>query len=281
MFKLKNQFSRINLFFISLGLLFLVNHHPVMAIENKKICNLNMKIHNIWIQKKEDIVSHVINKNIDQIFSYLTLDYPCYNSSTNNKNDLCWRIKEPPNNLLFVFFDSGIRSNEDEFYSLEDLNEMGNGAKNMYIFWLTKTLYPQIKTQKDIINKEIFYQLKIKLKNIEIEKLNIELNLFKEIKLQLEKEIDNQTNIYLNTKKNILNLENYINNLEEINKKNQNINLENEKLKQQLNLKYIELQKEKEKFLNQQNNINKLQQELNQKTTTYMGIFNSLYKKIF
>ncbi|WP_323847820.1 MAG: SVM family protein [Phytoplasma sp.] len=294
MVKLKNQFKIFYFYFIIfIGLLFIFNTYQVMALEHENICNQNMQINNIFVEKEEDILPYIIRKNIYQSFSYLTLDYPCYNGD-NSKYDLCWRIKNPPHNLLFVVFDKGERYKNDYIYSLEELKTIGNGAENVYIFWLKKKLDLKMKTKnlKDSINKEIFYQLEIKFKEIEIEKLNLKLNWFKENKIKLEKEIDEQTSFYLNTKNHIFNLENFIKELEEIYK---NIYLQKKELKQKLNSSYLELKEEKEKYLKlenileqnkieslkQQNNINQLTQELNQKTTTCVGIFNSLYKKIF
>ncbi|MEC4559290.1 MAG: SVM family protein ['Conium maculatum' witches'-broom phytoplasma] len=361
MFKLKKQFKNIYLCLITvIGLLFIFNNHQVMALKNENICNRNMKINNIFVEKEEDILSYIIRKNIYQSFSYLTLDYPCYNGD-NNKYDICWCIKNPPHDLLFVAFDKGTRYKNDYIYTLEELKNLGNGAENLYIFWLKKSICN--------INKEIFYQLEIKFKEIEIEKLNIKLNLSKENESKREKEIQqiqreitknennnkaliNQLNVEQNkikelkakiktlkndeiqiqeiikqkdeeivqlkekiqeqseeilkliveikTKTEILKqqieiikqLEGKIVVLEGANSilvtKNKELEFEINKIKNQLtkeeeNYEEIKLVLEQNKIesLNQQNNIKKLQKELNQKTNSYMGIFNSLYKKIF
>ncbi|EMR14809.1 MAG: effector protein [Sweet potato little leaf phytoplasma] len=59
---------------------------------------------------------------------------PCYNSTV---AEFCimWKIKNPPTNLLGVFFDESTRDDEDDKYSLEELKYMANNSVNMFIFW--------------------------------------------------------------------------------------------------------------------------------------------------
>ncbi|MDV3174715.1 MAG: hypothetical protein Q8831_01525, partial ['Bonamia sp.' little leaf phytoplasma] len=150
MVKLKKIIKNINIYLSVALLLFVmnINIHSLIAITNNKDIMYktdNMKIHNIYLEKEEDISNYLINLNCYECFSPLVLDYPCYNGQ-NIKYDLIWTIKNPPftqlgNNeykLMCVFFDKGERDQKDDIYSLEDLQYMSNGASNMYIFWLKK-----------------------------------------------------------------------------------------------------------------------------------------------
>ncbi|MBS2126208.1 hypothetical protein J8J04_00540 ['Fragaria x ananassa' phyllody phytoplasma] len=58
----------------------------------------------------------------DQIYQ----SYVCFNSLLENPL---------PEKLLLIYFDEGTRKNTSNCYSLEALKNLGNGAKNMYIFW--------------------------------------------------------------------------------------------------------------------------------------------------
>ncbi|MDO7983827.1 MAG: effector protein [Pigeon pea little leaf phytoplasma] len=62
---------------------------------------------------------------------------PCYNADL-EEFGMVWKIKNPPKNLLGVFFDQNTREDEDDKYTLEDLKYMANKSPNMYILWKYK-----------------------------------------------------------------------------------------------------------------------------------------------
>ncbi|MGE9276290.1 MAG: SVM family protein [Candidatus Phytoplasma pruni] len=130
MFKLKTNllFFRIVLF-IGLGLFLIVNNQQVMAAPNEEFVS-DMRIVNVTVSNINILKNHEIFK---QYFDF-TLTGPRYNGNI-EEFAIIWKIKNPPRNLLGVFFDNGTRDDEDDKYTLEDLKNMGNGAQNMYIFW--------------------------------------------------------------------------------------------------------------------------------------------------
>ncbi|PQP79728.1 effector protein [Candidatus Phytoplasma phoenicium] len=130
MFKLQNQFKIISIsLFIFLGLLFIFNNNQVIASPNEELVG-NMRIVNVTFSDINRI------KDFQPFLQYFdfTLNGPRYNGNI-EEFAMIWKIKNPPHNLLGVFFDNGTRDDEDDKYTLEDLKQMGNGAKNMYIFW--------------------------------------------------------------------------------------------------------------------------------------------------
>ncbi|WP_349402056.1 SAP05-like protein [Candidatus Phytoplasma solani] len=320
MFKLKKEsiFFKIILF-IGLGLFLITNSHKIMAINVEDIpTKTNMQIHDIFLEKVEDISYYVINNNYFECFTSLTLEYPCYNG-TNTQHELSWMIKPPyywiiqqkPVKLLCVVFDKGIRDKMDDKYTLEDLIQMGNGASNMYIFWLKKplNLNSKINETKNIkdINKQIYNHLEIKFQKKEIGKINNQLNLLQNQKSQLENQLSSN-------KKDLNKLEHEINQKQaEVESKKQQlieqINLSKEEKKQlnseintlktdinqekvnfevQLSLKEEEIDQLKNKLKllkaeleNEKIKYQKIIITLEQKINTYSGILDSLYKKIF
>ncbi|WP_373403170.1 hypothetical protein [Candidatus Phytoplasma solani] len=62
------------------------------------------------------------------------------NQSYNSRDGvgLKWPIKNPPKELLGVYFQGGERDALPEAHTLNQLKKMGNGASNMYIFLLKK-----------------------------------------------------------------------------------------------------------------------------------------------
>ncbi|MDV3198355.1 MAG: effector protein [Vigna little leaf phytoplasma] len=115
--------------FISLLLCLIGNNGRINAVSKEEYIN-NTRIVNITVSNKNIIKNHDFFK---KYFDYTQL-YPCYNASL-EEFAMIWKIKNPPSNLLGVFFDKGERFAEDNQYSLEDLKYMCNGADNMYIFW--------------------------------------------------------------------------------------------------------------------------------------------------
>ncbi|PQP79770.1 hypothetical protein C6B37_01205 [Candidatus Phytoplasma phoenicium] len=265
MFKLnKNHIFFKIILFIGLELFLITNSHKVMAINSENVfTKQNMKIHNIFLEKVEDISYYVINNNYFECFSSLTLEYPCYNG-TNTQHDLSWVIKQPhywmikkqPIKLLCVVFDKGIRDKMDGEYTLEDLKQMANGASNMYVFWLLN-LNSKINEPKNIkdINKKIFYQLDIKFKEKEIGKISHQLNLLQNQITKLTNKIKAEKKYF---KANLQALQ-----LEILNLKNQKDNLENQLKSKQDELKANQTLNEEEKNkLKQQ--IKNIQNDLNQ-----------------
>ncbi|CAM11803.1 Conserved hypothetical protein [Candidatus Phytoplasma australiense] len=331
MFKLQNQLKIISICLLAFLGMLLINNNQVMAmaiVKNEETIskNNNMQIHGFYLEKEEDILNYLINKNCYECFSFLTLEYPCYNGE-NVKYDLNCRIKNPPvvqlgyNNysLMCVIFDKGIRDKKDDFYSLENLEKMSNGASNMYIFWLkqqTFTLNSIIEKQKHIkdINQRIFYRLEIEFQKNKIEKIKHKLNLLQKEKNDLINQIKSEKNYFksqLETKKlEILKIQIQKDNLEnslklkqqelldnqkltEIEKtnlkkeiKNIKINLDNE-IKENLikNKKIEELNTQLNllniKFQNEKTKYQQIKENLEKKHNDYLGIFDFLYKKIF
>ncbi|MDV3198496.1 MAG: hypothetical protein Q8888_02495 [Vigna little leaf phytoplasma] len=150
----------------------------------------NMKVHDIYLEKEVDILHYLIKYNCYECFSFLTLENPCYNGE-NIRYDLIWIIKKPPlkklgnNNyqLMCIIFDKGIRDKKDDFYSLEDLKQMSNGADNMYIFWLKKSfIIEDAEKNRQSIKYMIFSRLEIELQKKKIEEINKKLNLLQKEK---------------------------------------------------------------------------------------------------
>ncbi|MDV3167934.1 MAG: SVM family protein [Candidatus Phytoplasma stylosanthis] len=126
----KNKLHLLPFFLIScLGLLFQMNNNQVMAAPNEEFVG-DMRIVNVTLSNIN------VLKNHEPFLRYFdfTLNYPCYNGNMESFA-MIWKIKNPPRNLLGVFFDNGIRDDEDDKYNLEELKQIGNGAHNMYIFW--------------------------------------------------------------------------------------------------------------------------------------------------
>ncbi|WP_304514483.1 hypothetical protein [Candidatus Phytoplasma bonamiae] len=312
MVKLKKIIKNINIYLSVALLLFVmnINIHSLIAITNNKDIMYktdNMKIHNIYLEKEEDISNYLINLNCYECFSPLVLDYPCYNGQ-NIKYDLIWTIKNPPftqlgNNeykLMCVFFDKGERDQKDDIYSLEDLQYMSNGASNMYIFWLKKlSIRDEVKKNKQNIKQTIFNRLEIEFQKKIIAELKETLNLLQKekkdfkskfLQLQLEKKsLENdlklKTQELLNSQKiteiEITNLKKEIKNIQTKldlkNQENSNQNQKIEELKIKLNLLKIEI----EKIKNEKNQYQYMTQLLEQKQNTYSGIFDLFCKKVF
>ncbi|MDV3157442.1 MAG: hypothetical protein Q8889_01445 [Candidatus Phytoplasma australasiaticum] len=319
MVKLKKIIKTINISLSVVSLLFFmnINIHSLTAFKNNKDMMYetdNMKIHNIYLEKEEDILNYLINFNCYECFSPLVLDYPCYNGQ-NIKYDLIWTIKNPPfkqlgpneYKLMCVFFDKGERDQKDDIYSLEDLQYMGNGASNMYIFWLKKlSIRDEVKKNIQNIKQTIFNRLEIEFQKKIITEINETLNLLQKekkdfkskflvqqseiLQLQLEKKfLENnlklKTQELLNSQKiteiEITNLKKEIKNIQTKldikNQENSNQNQKIEELKMKLNLLKIEIEKTK----NEKNKYQYMIQSLEQKQNTYSGIFDLFYKKVF
>ncbi|AYJ01296.1 effector protein [Candidatus Phytoplasma ziziphi] len=131
MFKLKKHLFLFQIIlFIFLGLLFVIdNNKQVMAAPNEEFVG-NMRIVNVTFSNINII------KNFQPFSQYFdfTLTGPRYNGNI-AEFAMIWKIKNPPHNLLGVFFDNSTRDDEDDKYTLEELKQMGNGAESMYIFW--------------------------------------------------------------------------------------------------------------------------------------------------
>ncbi|MGM1458962.1 MAG: effector protein [Columbia Basin potato purple top phytoplasma] len=112
-----------------MGLFLITSNKQVMSAPNKEFVG-NMKIINVTVSNIGILKNH---ETFKQYFDF-TLTDPRYNGNI-EEFAMIWKIKNPPRNLLGVFFDNGTRDDEDDKYILEELKQMGNGAKNMYIFW--------------------------------------------------------------------------------------------------------------------------------------------------
>ncbi|MGE9276400.1 MAG: SVM family protein [Candidatus Phytoplasma pruni] len=129
MFKIKNNLLLLNIFvFILLGFL-IINNTQIMAAPNEEFIG-DMRIVNTTFSDINRIKDF---QPFSQYFDF-KISGPCYNGNV-AEFAIMWKIKNPPRNLLGVFFDNGARDDEDDKYTLEDLKQMSNGAKNMYIFW--------------------------------------------------------------------------------------------------------------------------------------------------
>ncbi|WP_341833639.1 SAP05-like protein [Candidatus Phytoplasma asteris] len=130
MFKIKNNLLKSKIFvFILLGLFLIINNHQAMASPNEEFVG-DMRIVNVNLSDIDILKKH---ETFKKYFDF-TLTGPRYNGNI-TEFAMIWKIKNPPLNLLGVFFDDGTRDDEDDKYILEELKQIGNGAKNMYIFW--------------------------------------------------------------------------------------------------------------------------------------------------
>ncbi|GLH60543.1 SVM family protein [Paulownia witches'-broom phytoplasma] len=130
MFKIKNNLLLLNIFvFILLGLFLITSNKQVIATPNEEFIG-DMRIVNTTFS---DINRIKYFQPFSQYFDF-TISGPCYNGNIAT-SAIMWKIKNPPHNLLGVYFDNGTKDDEDDKYTLEDLKQMGNGASNMYIFW--------------------------------------------------------------------------------------------------------------------------------------------------
>ncbi|BAD04603.1 MAG: putative secreted protein, SAP05-like [Candidatus Phytoplasma asteris] len=130
MFKFQHNLLFLNIFiFILLGFFLITNNNQVIAAPHEERVG-DMRIVNITFS---DINSIKNFQPFSQYFDF-TLTGPRYNGNI-AQFAMIWKIKNPPHNLLGVFFDNNTRDDEDDKYTLEELKQMGNGAKNMYIFW--------------------------------------------------------------------------------------------------------------------------------------------------
>ncbi|MEK0309358.1 effector protein [Candidatus Phytoplasma citri] len=91
------------------------------------------RIVNVIVASGDILKKHNLFK---QYFDW-SCEYPSYNSEL-EEFGMIWKIKNPPENLLGVFFDAGNRDDADNKYTLEELKYIANKAKNMYIFWRYK-----------------------------------------------------------------------------------------------------------------------------------------------
>ncbi|WAN63557.1 SVM family protein, predicted signal peptide [Candidatus Phytoplasma rubi] len=133
MFKIKNNLLLLlNAFFVFtfLGLFLITSNKQVMAAPPNEEFVGDMRIVNVTVSNIDILKNH---ETFKQYFDF-TLTGPCYNGNI-TEFAMIWKIKNPPRSLLGVFFDNGTRDDEDDKYILEELKQMGNEAKNMYIFW--------------------------------------------------------------------------------------------------------------------------------------------------
>ncbi|MEC4558638.1 MAG: SVM family protein ['Conium maculatum' witches'-broom phytoplasma] len=131
MIKLKKHFKPIYLCLIAfLGILFIFVNNSLIAAPNEEFVR-DMRIVNCNISSLEILKK---NPSFQKYFDFKQ-EKPCYNANLAEAS-VMWQIKNPPTNLLGVYFDGfATRSDEDKQYTLEELKQMGNGSKNMYIFW--------------------------------------------------------------------------------------------------------------------------------------------------
>ncbi|MEZ0180216.1 hypothetical protein ['Camptotheca acuminata' phytoplasma] len=86
-------------------------------------------------------------------------NYPCYNSEDNLELNIL--IKDAPTNLLGVYFDGGVRSHQNNFFTLENFKEMAKENKvNKVYFFYDNTDYCDITLQLKF--KKIFILILIK-----------------------------------------------------------------------------------------------------------------------
>ncbi|MEC4559050.1 MAG: effector protein ['Conium maculatum' witches'-broom phytoplasma] len=124
--------KRLKLFNSLIVLLIIINNNYIIASPNENFIG-DMRVVDVTISNINILKNHSL---FQKYFDY-TQEQPCYNADL-DQFSIVWKIKDPLPNLLGVFFDNGTRFDEDNKYTLEELKNMGNGAKNMYIFWKYK-----------------------------------------------------------------------------------------------------------------------------------------------
>ncbi|WP_349401882.1 hypothetical protein [Candidatus Phytoplasma solani] len=98
-----------------------------------------MKIYNVYLGKTSDYKKALewLKAKFNNLNFVKNLSYGVYNDQI-NQSYVCFNSRlrdELPEKLLLVYFDEGTRKNTNNCYSLDALKSLGNGAKNMYIFW--------------------------------------------------------------------------------------------------------------------------------------------------
>lgn len=99
----------------------------------------DMNIYNVYLGKmsnEEKALEWLKNKFPKRHF-VKNLSYGIYNDQI-NQSYVCFNSRlrgGVPEKLLLVYFDEGTRKNTSNCHSLDALKSLGNGAKNMYIFW--------------------------------------------------------------------------------------------------------------------------------------------------
>ncbi|MDV3196905.1 MAG: effector protein [Pigeon pea little leaf phytoplasma] len=106
------------------------SNNIIMAAPSQEEIIQGTRIVNITVSSIDVLKQH---SSFAQYFDF-NQTCPCYNSTV---AEFCimWKIKNPPTNLLGVFFDESTRDDQDDKYSLEELKYMANNSVNMFIFW--------------------------------------------------------------------------------------------------------------------------------------------------
>ncbi|NWN45590.1 hypothetical protein [Candidatus Phytoplasma pruni] len=160
----KNNFKNKFLFvFVLFSIFFFNNNYQIIAFSpyqsDKYDKNSKTKIHHILLEQhypaisKEELVNFYAEDQLNKKIK-INRSEPCYNALSNPNLDA--KIKNPPSNLLGIYFDGGTREFKDNYFSLDELKKMQNNVDNIYIFYdNTKYCDTQLKLQVD---KKIYFE---------------------------------------------------------------------------------------------------------------------------
>ncbi|MDO8030099.1 effector protein ['Planchonia careya' phytoplasma] len=121
------------LYYLSILLTLMKIYNPnsiIIAAPSQEEIIQGTKIVNVTVSSIDVLKQHY---SFAQYFDF-NQTCPCYNGTVAEFCIMC-KIKNPPKNLLGVFFDESTRDDEDDKYSLEELKYMANNSANMFIFW--------------------------------------------------------------------------------------------------------------------------------------------------
>ncbi|WEK82618.1 MAG: putative secreted protein [Candidatus Phytoplasma pruni] len=101
----------------------------------------DMKVYHVYLGQNatmKDALGWLGHYFKDKTFKS-TFTYALYNNQINDKMiEFNYRIKEPPpQGFLLAYFEGGTRAGKNDTYTLEDLKQMGQGAKALYYLWAT------------------------------------------------------------------------------------------------------------------------------------------------
>ncbi|MBP5836063.1 hypothetical protein [Candidatus Phytoplasma meliae] len=126
-YKLKYRFLLVFIVLVNICFFF---QHQIFALEKPQTHHILLEQHYPLISKEELVNFY----SEDRLNIKIKLNSePSYNSYSDSH--LNTKIKNPPSNLLGVYFDGGTREHQDNCYTLDDLKQINNNANNMYIFY--------------------------------------------------------------------------------------------------------------------------------------------------